>query len=47
MIEFEIENNGSFAYEVMLFASSVKIRFYGKNYNKNRRLCYNKKYNLQ
>ena len=35
MIEFEIENNGSFAYEVMLFASSGKIRFYGKNYNKN------------
>lgn len=35
MIEFEIENNGSFAYEVMLFASSAKIRFYGKNYNKN------------
>ena len=33
MIEFEIENNGSFAYEVMLFAA-VKIRFYGKNYNK-------------
>ena len=35
MIEFEIENNGSFAYEVMLFASWSKIRFYGKNYNKN------------
>ena len=27
------ENNSSFAYEVMLFASSAKIRFYGKNYN--------------
>ena len=35
MIEFEIENNSSFAYEVMLFASSAKIRFYGKNYKTN------------
>ena len=35
MIEFEIENNSSFAYEVMLLVSGATIRFYGKNYRTN------------
>jgi hypothetical protein len=35
MIEFEIENNGCFAYEVEIKKYGAKIHFYGKNYNTN------------
>lgn len=35
MIEFDIDNNGSFVYDVELYGRSAKIRFYNKNYNTN------------
>lgn len=35
MIEFDITNNGSIAYEVEIKDHGAKIRFYGKNYKTN------------